>query len=463
MAGIGSEFWSGGNTNGRLIMDTTSATTTLVTFANGGAGDWNSEGETCLWDAVEVSGVSGFYQRPFSHGSSHDYDNGGYFYVVNSADSSETRAESAFCENGTANQTVLTPTPENLLADHGVARSAGGGTFWGPAWVTSGSVHALFRATPSGDTTHWGTFTVKHYQPLAWCGYPARTMAAICLDVGTPVDSGGTSSDFIDIAEFDNSYDEHAVYPYMYVYCAREVGRRVADLLKDVVRNTADILTFTADGKIALMSRDDPTTVAAADLEGVKHGETTCRWTDEHLCNTATIRFGSATYVEGGATVMEYPTLVAVDTVNEVANPDYEFKTSWDATLSHAECDAWTVEDSNATSISRFGDKPLGGQMRIKDGDETKTIDGTARPMMYDASAGVTALAARVDVDGQMRREVTLVQDLRGLDYEVGHKISNLTVASESSAIADLRCTSKHIDWNHHEVTSVLLEEPSAE
>jgi hypothetical protein len=160
---------------------------------------------------------------------------------------------------------------------------------------------------------------------------------------------------------------------------------------------------------------------------------------------------------------MEYPTLVAVDTVNEVANPDYDYKTSWDATLSHAECDAWTVEDSNATSISRFGDKPLGGEMRIKDGDETKTIDATARPMLYNADAGVTDLAARVDVDGQMRREVTLVQDLRGLDYEVGHKITNLSVASESSAIADLRCISKHIDWNSHEVTSVLLEEPSTE
>jgi len=76
-----------------------------------------------------------------------------------------------------------------------------------------------------------------------------------------------------------------------------------------------------------------------------------------------------------------------------------------------------------------------------------------------DAKAALMARLA--DVEAVLRREVTVVQDMRGLEYDVGHKVSSVELTRDSETIADTRCTKKTCDFNDLTVTSTLLEEPS--
>jgi hypothetical protein len=67
----------------------------------------------------------------------------------------------------------------------------------------------------------------------------------------------------------------------------------------------------------------------------------------------------------------------------------------------------------------------------------------------------------RLDKDAQLRREITVVQDMRGVDYDVGYKVADVAVTRDGETISDTRCIKKTLDFNDFTVTSTLLEEPS--
>jgi hypothetical protein len=76
-------------------------------------------------------------------------------------------------------------------------------------------------------------------------------------------------------------------------------------------------------------------------------------------------------------------------------------------------------------------------------------------------AAKATLMSRLDDVEAVLRREVTVVQDLHGLDFDVGFKVSSVAVTEDGETISDTRCTKKTIDFNDLTVTSTLLEEPS--
>jgi len=64
------------------------------------------------------------------------------------------------------------------------------------------------------------------------------------------------------------------------------------------------------------------------------------------------------------------------------------------------------------------------------------------------------------DVESTLRREVTIKQDLRGLDYDVGYEVSGIAVTGDGDTIT-ATCIEKEIDFGSLTVSSVLLEEPA--
>jgi hypothetical protein len=61
--------------------------------------------------------------------------------------------------------------------------------------------------------------------------------------------------------------------------------------------------------------------------------------------------------------------------------------------------------------------------------------------------------------DGQLRKVVTVRQDLRGLDYDIGYEVTNIAVTGDGATISAATCIEKTIDFQNLTVTSTLLEE----
>jgi hypothetical protein len=78
-----------------------------------------------------------------------------------------------------------------------------------------------------------------------------------------------------------------------------------------------------------------------------------------------------------------------------------------------------------------------------------------------EAADTMTTLMSRfATVDAVLRREVVVVQDLRGCDYDVGWLITNVAVTADGSTIAKMICTRKLINFKNLTVTSTLIEKP---
>ena len=58
-----------------------------------------------------------------------------------------------------------------------------------------------------------------------------------------------------------------------------------------------------------------------------------------------------------------------------------------------------------------------------------------------------------------LRKELTVKMDLRGLDWEVGRKVPSVKLTGDGTTISDTRCIEHKIDLDSLEVTTVLLEE----
>jgi acetolactate synthase small subunit len=70
-------------------------------------------------------------------------------------------------------------------------------------------------------------------------------------------------------------------------------------------------------------------------------------------------------------------------------------------------------------------------------------------------------MARMTAVESQMRREVEIVEDLRGVDYDIGYELTDVQVTGDGATIAAMTCIEKEIDFAKLTVRSVLLEEPS--
>ena len=404
------------------------------------ASDITLETVSDLWQMLRVSGEHDIYQRDYHFGGNHDFDNGGSFYIKNDVTGELTPAADTFKEH-------------NPLADVMLPASSSQGDIepfeenQDVIYVDPFSTSSIYPSTWSAILTNkppaasGDSFSVVHRCPWAWYGSPSQVIASILLSLGV-------ASTQIDTTAVDNAYDgEEADHGASGIYAprvsvARVVGQAVIDTIKLVARHGWSRVGYTMAGLLACWSATRPVEYAADDLAGIK-GLVSWRLTDDHLFNQIDVTHGAVCRSSAAGSGVA-PTIIEAGV--EVPNPDYTFRSAWDENLSSAQSDLWVTSDSDATSQTAYGVLPLGGK-------DAKPLH---LPCFYDA-ASPTGMAARVDKFCQPLHELTLTQDFRGLDYEVGTLITDYEFPD--GVTCNLFCISKEIDFNTLTVTSTLLED----
>lgn len=292
-----------------------------------------------------------------------------------------------------------------------------------------------------------GTADVWHYQPFCYVGYAAEAIAALLRHLGLP-------TALIDMDSFSDAQDAqstHTLYGPLdsarpYVYVRRELGETVAETIKRVARHCWDFLAITREGKIAMISRVLPPYYVwqGYAAEGVL-GDISWRYAYEHLVN-----IGYARHAECG--------LIAGVDKQDVVDALYTYESAWEPEHSSDKkgvlLDGW----QHFTSRLTYGDIYLRGKRETvnKDGRELKRIVAHY-PYFLEYARKARAVSTRLTREAFPLREVTVRQDMRGLDYGLGHRVLSLAVAGQT--VADLRCIRQRIDFDAMTVTSTLLEE----
>jgi hypothetical protein len=292
-----------------------------------------------------------------------------------------------------------------------------------------------------------GFWDIYHYQPWAYSGTPPAVIAAIAMQAGL-------SASWIDqtlFSDADDSYTNDAPWSSLsavpVLYAARKIGRTVADLVYEVARHTRDLLAVTMIGKLAVVSRTDPPTLATlAYTDGVVAVE----WgvTVGHLFNSVVARFCGG-YAQSGDDSND-PLGTGTFACNEEVNLD-----------SHPG-DKWDVTGDNAASQAKYGVVTLPGTKRstiVSGAIKERTV--ASYPLWLDSAVGSALLTHWLPMDAQPRRELRVRQTFLGLDYDVGTRIDAVTLTGDGGTIANMFCIEKEIDFDDLRVDSILLEDPS--
>jgi len=296
------------------------------------------------------------------------------------------------------------------------------------------------------------------WQPVSFFGTVAAVSAAILLKLGVPVE-------YIDQDAFSDADTGQTMYGPAFdtqinVFYRREPGQSLGDTLMALARHSYDMLTINMAGKIALMSRlRFPTgvrTITGLDLtDGVIVAE--WRLSLDHLCNRVLAAYGRWFEDTERIWTNDAPDLYQYEEIQPRPNPS-----GWANEDGHP----WqTFEDQD--SIDRFGVVELYSmRARFFSGEVEESISAYHMPYLSDTSQAfaegkMAEFFDRLAVDARSRRETRVVQDMLGLDYDVGWRVLDLAVTHDGVVIADARCTSKIVNFRDMTVTSVLLEEPA--
>lgn len=362
----------------------------------------------------------------------------GYVYAKKDSDGSEVGIRNVWHKLRSAPATSRT-TGEYMLRPFADDNTTGGAY--------------LYTIVETGGSD---TCSIWIYQPYAWYGRTGQVIAAMLLAMGV-------DSNYLDQTAFSAADDAQAAIGTSddeepYVFYRRQLGQTLAEAIKEVGLCCWDILTISMEGKIALMPRSDVPagyTIASLDADdGVVNRS--WRYAYDMLANYTVAsegRFydiayedvGSFTSIPASCQEVAFPTAVS----SKRALPFQEFE--------------------DATSQTRFGVRNLGRDARLQEGEEVKTIRSYHLPYLCNIEGASTGdpmdalenLMGRLsDVEAELRREVTVVQNLLGLDYDVGYKITSVELTRDDDTFTAF-CTKKTIDFDDLSVTSVLLEEPS--
>ncbi len=317
-----------------------------------------------------------------------------------------------------------------------------------------------FRRPKAGNTVN-----IWHYQPYAWNGTPPEVFAAILLQMGLDVS-------YIDTAAFTDAHNRYGAVggdePWVastgntertsrQIYCWRRVGQKVMDLLLDVIRHGRDMYYVNEVGKIDVSSFTTPVEVVSG--LGLADGvvdEIEWEWTAELVFNKVRATWGYGFRAWGGPADPPDATGYAV---------------SEEPTLDSYIGNKYVHEASNAASIAKYGELPLGDAVRKtnKSGAPSDIVI-SHYPMYYDpgvtdagwalGKGGMQHVVYWLASDSQERRMVSVRQDFRALDWGIGAKLVNVQVTDDGANIADCRCIERTYDFDRLTVESVLMEVP---
>jgi hypothetical protein len=120
----------------------------------------------------------------------------------------------------------------------------------------------------------------------------------------------------------------------------------------------------------------------------------------------------------------------------------------------------FTDQYIDSASVTAFGTLYLGDtEAEMTEDNRTVKLPVYHLPYFLRAERKAKLMEQLTGPAAELRKEVTVVQDFRGLDSDIGHKIANVELTGDGDTIADMRVTKKIIDLDKLIVTSVLLEE----
>jgi hypothetical protein len=342
------------------------------------------------------------------------------------------------------------------------------------SFVASASGRKLFFPCPLRDTVslnrlffYWsGVFVtprnVHLWIPNAWMGTVAEVIGAILRTLGVAVD-------MIDTAGFAAAHEDQQKYGSgednpLYVVYRREPGQQYGETIMGIARHSWDLLTITMAGKISMVPRKNPGAYTVGSLENVADGVVAVQWsvTLEHIGNYVIAGYGRwrSGWLKTPAAGVNY-----IEDQEHVAVPS-----GWGS-----DSDALWQTFEDAASVAKYGRlQIMNSKARFYANNVAETLSVfhlpyltsnslvSPNPSRYEVCEQlVRDYFARLDVDSLSRKEIRVVQDMRGIDYDCGWRVADVAVTHDGQTIADTRCVSKLINFDDMTVTSVLLEEPA--
>ena len=303
----------------------------------------------------------------------------------------------------------------------------------------------------------WGTvtnvYTVWHYAPWAWYGRPPAVTADIAM-------TAGLAASMINQTAFDNAYDGTADPPWNWwapnysqtVLVSRRVGEKVIDTIIEVARHTRDYYFIDETGKLSTSSYTRPFTQAGLTLaDGVISVE--WDWTDRWLVNRVYASYGSAVKQWGTSTSRPdgppAPGAVEEELLQSYMGTDF------------------IHEAVDAASETMFGTRWLNGRnFTTNEYGTPRTVKRVHYPLALapcnnPAYSIIPITDYWLTSDAKPRRMVSIVQNLLGMEYLLGDKVSGVAVTCDGETIDDTRCVEREIDYDELSVMSLLAEIPS--
>lgn len=285
---------------------------------------------------------------------------------------------------------------------------------------------------------------LMYYQPDVYHGFAGRVIAAILIDKGL-------SAAYIDQTSFSDADDgQDSVSGDFLVFVRRKVGQTVADTVKSVARHTWDLLSINMAGKVALCSRNNIGSTHTLASIGHDDGIVDVKWTYamDKIANSANAIHGEY--------VREHGSFANVHSSSSHTYGSEKHLTPDDSTSE------WLFDKYEDTaSVTQLGEIQVeSGDFDIVKSGETKNVRYWHLPYFPTYLAKNGFMARLSAAESTPRRELTVVQGLHGLDYDVGYKISSVALTGDGGTFTAF-CTRKTIDFNDLSVTSVLLEEPT--
>lgn len=353
-----------------------------------------------------------------------------------------------------------------------------------------GTVSFFTRAETSGPAST-GPSELVVYQPRSWYGSPTAVIGSILRSMGMPYDN---IDDYIDLDSFSGS-DWGQLALGFEIYYRREVGQSLGNTIMALVRHTWDLLTVTMSGRIAIYSRALSEVPFAHHIDGLDTTDgvldVAYDYTTEHLANK--VRAGYGRWVEDSRidhyiAPFEF-TLISHREIKLLANPEGY------AALPTSGLNGPWIDYENAESLLRYGEARLtnintGTGRYTHEMEKPHSRDRKGRPihdytsssdaelpeyhlpyLSSEAQSANWAAAAceqamtiyfeRLDKDSKIRRELRVVQDMRGLDYDCGWWVRSIEVTHDQQVIGEAHCIGKIVNFRDFTVTSTLLEEPA--
>jgi len=329
------------------------------------------------------------------------------------------------------------------------------------------------------DTSVDSYCTLYHSQPPVYYGTVAKVISAIIMELIDISDNALGISDFIDTSSFDDAHDAQHDHdgdygtnrPHIVAYA--KYGEPVVDTIKRSARHAWEYLGVGIDTKLCYRERNADS-VSTINKDTIV-GNVGFSYTEEYLYNKLNIRAGVGRLIynwdespaDGDTPNIDASNFAGGESLTEDISEDtalYLLKTK-----------------SVSASIAKYGERLVPGTeqdvdraLRFRTGDRRRTPPPSLKlkrnqtipfishpyfPDIYDLnySNRTAKYMEQLDEESEPKREITITQNLYGLDYDIGHVVTVDGITGQGDSWEAV-CFSKKINFNNLTVTSTLVE-----